>query len=291
MLSDRLQPRPSYTLFTHPLPDFPLPTRRALPDPLPRLMIATPCKNASAMLETYFALIEALDYPRERLHLRLLEGDSSDDTYALAKAGLRRFEDCASAELLKLDLGVDISGGERDRAEVQRDRRAAIAACRNALLRAFLESDADEVLFIDVDMAVIPPDALRRALEVDAPIRVANCRKLKSDENFDANSFRYTRQPTDLAMRRFGKQGIYQPPSRFFRHYPPVGNAGDVVPLHSVGGTFLLIRRDVAEAGVDFPETPYQYHLETEGLALKAADHGFGSFMLPGLIVRHGDHG
>ena len=45
---------------------------------------------------------------------------------------------------------------------------------------------------------------------------------------------------------------------------------------------------DRIEAGADFPEEPYQLHLETEGLALKAADLGFGAFMLPDLIVRHG---
>ena len=62
----------------------------------------------------------------------------------------------------------------------------------------------------------------------------------------------------------------------------------DVEQLDSVGGTFLLIRRDVIEAGVDFPEEPYQLHIETEGFALKASAAGFGSFMLPKLIVRHG---
>ena len=56
------------------------------------------------------------------------------------------------------------------------------------------------------------------------------------------------------------------------------------------GGTFLLIRRDVIAAGADFPETPYQLHIETEALALKAADFGFGSFMDADLIVRHGPH-
>ncbi len=74
----------------------------------------------------------------------------------------------------------------------------------------------------------------------------------------------------------------------FFRHYPAPDSPHEIEPLHSVGGTFLLVRRDVVEAGAVFPEEPYQLHIETEGFALMASDLGFGSFMLPQLHVRHG---
>jgi GT2 family glycosyltransferase len=86
------------------------------------------------------------------------------------------------------------------------------------------------------------------------------------------------------------RDGIYQPPGGYFRHYPEPDSLAEIEPLHSVGGTFLLIRRDVIEAGADFPQEPYQLHLETEGFALKAADLGFGAFMPPRLVVRHGPH-
>ncbi len=288
---DEREKSPRRTMFTHALPVFPLPVRKPLPKDLPEVAIVTPCKNAACDLDTYFALIDALEYPKGKLHLRLLEGDSGDDTYALAEAMLaERERSLASTGLIKLDLKVDLGRGGRSRIGVQRSRRSAIAACRNRLLRAALETPAKFFLFIDVDMAMIPPDTLKRALEWNSPILMANCLTHDGARVFDRNAFFYTRPVSDRSARRYVRDGIYQPPGGFFRHYPEPDSPHEIEPLHSVGGTFLLIRRDVIEAGADFPEQPYQLHLETEGFALKAADLGFGAFMPPGLIVWHGPH-
>ncbi len=288
---DRHDPWPRYTAFTHPLPDFPLPKRGSLPDPLPEVAILTPCNDATQHLQTYFELVDALDYPRDHLHLRLLEGDSRDDTRTRAEGLIqKRKGEFASAELIKLDLAVDLGPGKRSRVEVQRTRRSAIAACRNRLLQAGLETGAEFFLFVDVDMASIPPDTLRRALDWNAPILMANCLTHDGARIFDLNGFRYTRPVSDRHAARYVRDGLYQPPGAYFRHYPSPKSPHEIEPLHSVGGTFLLIRRDVIEAGADFPEEPYQLHIETEGFALKAADLGFGAFMQPDLIVRHGDH-
>ena len=143
-------------------------------------------------------------------------------------------------------------------------------------------------MFIDADMIEIPPDALRRALAYAAPVLMANCLKHQGDAPFDLNAFFYTRPVSDRCVRAYARDGLYMPPKGTFRHYPDPRSSHEIEPLHSVGGTFCLIRRDVIEAGVIFPEIPYQLHIETEGFALMAADKGFGSFMLPRLIVRHG---
>lgn len=287
--SDAREKCPSHTLFTHDLPEFPLPRRVGLPDPLPEVVIATPCKNAAPYLDTFFALVDTLDYPKDRLHLHVLEGDSTDDTFDRARKALAaRKARYAGTRLLKLDLGFDAGEGNRARWEIQLQRRAAIAKCRNALLAAALETGAGYVLFIDIDMAVIPPHALKEALAYAAPVLVANCLEFDRDKIFDRNSFRYTRRVSDRSARRYVKGGLYQPPRGYFRHYPDFRAPEEIEPLHCVGGTFLLIRRDVVEAGADFPEAPYQLHIETEAFGLKAADLGFGAFMLPGLIVRHG---
>jgi glycosyltransferase involved in cell wall biosynthesis len=290
-LVDGREASPRHTVFTHSLPVFPLPGRGPLPADLPEVAIVTPCKNAARDLETYFALVDALDYPKDKLHLRMLEGDSTDDTFSQAQAMLdQRNGRYASTELIKLDLNVDLGAGGRSRISVQRSRRSAIAACRNRLLRAAMETRCAFVLFIDVDMAVIPPDTLKRALEWNAPILMANCLTHDGARVFDRNAFFYTRPVSDRSARRYVRDGIYQPPGGFFRHYPEPDSPHEIEPLHAVGGTFLLIRRDVVAAGADFPEEPYQLHLETEGFALKAADLGFGSFMPPRLVVRHGPH-
>ncbi|MDJ0627837.1 MAG: hypothetical protein QNJ44_06220 [Rhodobacter sp.] len=286
---DARERNPQHTMFTHRLPRFPLPERRPLPDALPDVAILTPCRDAARDLSTYFGLVDALDYPKHRLHLRLLEGDSVDDTFDRAKRMLAaRDGTYGSTGLLKLDLNMDLRRDGRTAKNLQRRRRSGIAACRNRLLHAGMETPARFFLFLDVDMARIPPNALRRALEWDAPILAANCLTHDGGKIFDRNLFFYTRPVSDRSAKRFVRDGIYQPPTGFFRHYPPPDSPHEIEPLHSVGGTFLLIRRDVIEAGTDFPEEPYQLHIETEGFALKAADRGFGAFMLPGLIVRHG---
>lgn len=288
--SDARETHPTYTQFTHKLPVFPLPRRKPLPDgDLPQVAIATPCKNASPYLETYFTLIDALDYPVSRLHLHLLEGDSTDDTFARTKTMLAaRKASCLCTDLIKYDLGFDPGKGRRTRAGVQRDRRSVIAACRNRLLQATLDTEAEFILFVDIDLVAIPPDSLKQALAWNAPILMANCLIHDGTGVFDRNAFFYTRPVSDRSAQRYVRDGIYQPPAGFFRHYPEPDSSHGIEPLHAVGGTFLLIRRDVIEAGADFPEEPYQLHLETEGFALKAADLGFGAFMPPRLIVRHG---
>ena len=288
---DRHEPWPKFTQFTHALPEFALPRKGPPPDPLPKVAILTPCRDAESDLARYFGLVDALDYPRDRVHLRLLAGDSRDETFAVAEALLAEREGrFASTDLIKLDLQTDISRVERKEVSLQRKRRGAIAVCRNRLLKAGLESGAEWFLFVDVDMAVVPPETLVEAMRWNAPILMANCLKHAGAGIFDLNAFRYTRPISDRHAARYVSDGIYQPPGGYFRHYPSPNSPHEIEPLHSVGGTFLLIRRDVVVAGADFPEEPYQMHIETEGFALSAAELGFGAFMPPHLIVRHGEH-
>jgi len=281
---------PTFTRFTHTLPEFPLPQSTPLGPDLPHVAILTPCKNASGMLDRYFALLDGLDYPKDHIHLHLLEGDSSDDTYARAQDALQQRQDVyGSVDLQKLDLGHEFGArADRARLSIQRQRRAGIATCRNHLLTSYLDTPAEFALFIDVDLMDIPADALRRCLSFSAPVMMANCLVPDGSRSFDLNAFLYTRPVSDLCAEYYVSDDIYQPPMGFFRHYPAPDSSHEIEPLHSVGGTFLLVRRDVVEAGVIFPEEPYQLHIETEGFALMASDLGFGSFMLPQLHVRHG---
>ena len=290
--ADGIWPWQSYTRFTHQLREFPLPQRGDLPDDLPEVAILTPCKDAERYLDMFFRLVDSLDYPKHKLHLMMLEGDSTDATYAKAEAMLaERNSVYASTKLLKFDTGNDYGEGHRSRVDIQRRRRAAIAACRNRLLDAAMQTDAGFHLFIDIDLVEIPPETLKEALRFNAPILMANCFIEGTQAVFDLNAFRYTRPVSDRSAKRFVKGGIYQPPKGFFRHYPDFRDGNEIEPLHSVGDTFLLIRRDVVAAGVDFPEDPFQLHIETEGLSLKASDLGFGSFSAPQLFVVHGRGG
>lgn len=44
----------------------------------PRILIATPVKDATSHLDTHFALLNRLRYPRARITLAYLESDSRD---------------------------------------------------------------------------------------------------------------------------------------------------------------------------------------------------------------------
>jgi hypothetical protein len=61
----------------------------------------------------------------------------------------------------------------------------------------------------------------------------------------------------------------------------------DVVPLHSVGGTMLLVDANLHRAGLLFPEEPYRYLIETEALAAAACDLGVVPVGLPNVEVVH----
>ena len=286
--SDVLQPGKTYAQFPHQLRDFDLPQARQLPDPLPEIAILTPCRNAVDHLPTYFDLVDALEYPKDLVHLFMLEGDSTDQTELLAKDMLKaRCNDYASANFLKFNSGFEPGDLRRSTPDIQRQRRATIAMCRNRLLRAATKTNTAYFLFVDVDLAEIPSETLRGCLAFQAPILMANCLLQNTAAVFDLNAFRYTRPVSDRMANRYVKGGLYQPPKGYFREYCDRSQGNQIEPLHSVGGTFLLIRRDVIEAGVDFPEEPFHLHIETEGFALKASEAGFGSFVAPQLVVYH----
>jgi hypothetical protein len=57
-----------------------------------RILIATPVKDATSHLDTHFALLDRLNYPRAQITLAYLESDSRDGTFEalgarLAEAG------------------------------------------------------------------------------------------------------------------------------------------------------------------------------------------------------------
>jgi len=141
----------------------------------PRVLVATPVKNAEEYLGTYFALLERLSYPSDCLSLGFLESDSTDGTYAGLERRLpdlrRRYR---RAGLWKHDFGVAFPTDEgRWEEELQPARRAIIARSRNHLLAHALD-DEEWVFWVDVDMieapAEVPPTAPPRS-----KIRLISC--------------------------------------------------------------------------------------------------------------------
>jgi Anp1 len=250
--------------------------------PRATVLILTPMKTAGRHLAGYFAGLEALTYPSDLLSLAVLEGDSSDDTFAqlerLISVSCRHFN---SKRLFKRDFGAIIPPGvPRHEAVYQAARRAILARARNHLLfRALREHDW--VLWLDVDVVEYPSDILQRLIALDLDIVQPHCVIEYGGPTFDLNAW------SDKGRK----------------HMEDLRGRGRV-RLDSVGGTMLLIRADRHRDGLVFP--PFFYggqsrwvrsphpqrgshvgEIETEGLGIMAKDMGIECWGLPDLEIRH----
>jgi hypothetical protein len=241
------------------------------------VLILTPMKDAAGFLEGYFANLERLSYPGERLSLGMLESDSADDTFAKATALAGTLADrFASVHLWKHDYGFRYPPVlPRWWPPIQRQRRSILARSRNRLLFRALR-DHHWVLWLDVDVVEYPADVLARLLATGKRIVQPNCVTEFGGESFDKNAWRGRRKAFLSDLR----------------------DDGDIVALDSVGGTMLLVDADLHRDGLVFPPFPYGQadrkripadvlRMETEGLALMARDMGETCWGLPNLEIRH----
>jgi peptide chain release factor subunit 1 len=244
------------------------------------VLVLTPAKNAVPYLETYAGLLEQLDWPRERLAVGLLEGDSTDGSYAALEALLPRLEARAGRVALhKRDYGFQIPAGlPRWTPGLQLARRQVLARARNQLLFRALR-DEDYVLWVDIDLKHYPADVLHRLIGTGFDIVMPNCVLQPGGESFDRNAWGEHGEAT-LDRRR---------------------GAGPV-RLQAVGGTMLLVKADLHRDGLVFPPFPYgnesrharpkhpewkRGEIETEGLGIMALDMGVQPWGLPDLEILH----
>ena len=246
----------------------------------PSVVILTPLKNAAPHLDRYVELIERLDWPRDRLSIGLLEGDSSDDTYAKAEALLPRLEQrCHRARLLKRDFGFQLPAGvPRWTPGFQLARRSVLAKARNHLLFGALASE-QWVLWIDVDVVDYPADIIAQLLATQFDIVVPHCVTVKGEATFDQNNW-----SEHGTVRMSDRRGT------------------GAMRLDSVGGAMLLVKADLHRDGLIFP--PFRYgvenshirpahpvwkkgEVETEGLGIMAGEMGVQCWGLPDLEILH----
>jgi GT2 family glycosyltransferase len=239
-----------------------------------RVLVLTPVRNAAEHLEGHFASVAGLDYPADHFAFCLLESDSQDDTWpklqSLAAGYRNRF---TRLETYKHDFGHSCTA----RHDCCEHRRRYLAQSRNRLLMTALRDD-DYVLWLDVDMAALPASLVHDLLAVGKDIVHPNAVVRYFGlfvSNYDMNAWR------DKAKL----------------HMDDLKAEGDVVPLHAVGGTVLLIRADLHRSGLIFPPFHYkgshhQHHreggeIETEGLGIMAMDMGHQPYGLPNYLVEH----
>jgi hypothetical protein len=246
----------------------------------PRILVLTPIKDAARHLERYCQLLEALDWPGEKLAVGILEGDSRDGTEeALLRLRPRLEARAARVSLHQRHYGFRMpEGTPRWAPAYQVTRRQILARARNQLLFRALR-DEDFVLWVDVDLVSYPTDVLHQLLATGFDIVTPNCTTEPGGRSFDRNAWA-DHGRTTLDMRR----------------------GTGPVRLQSVGGTMLLVRADLHRDGLIFPPFPYgnasvqarPHHpvwgrgeIETEGLGVMALDMGTQPWGLPDLEIIH----
>jgi glycosyltransferase involved in cell wall biosynthesis len=243
------------------------------------VLILTPVKNAARHAESWQRGLESLTYPRRLISIGVMEGDSDDGTYerfAQAAGALRGT--FRGAGIWKRDFGFRIPPGvPRWEPAIQVARRSVLARSRNHLLLHALD-DEEWVLWLDADVIEYPPDVIERLLAAGQDIVHPHCVLEYGGRSYDTNAWR----------------------DHGTRHLHDLRAEGDLVPLDSVGGTMLLVRADVHRDGIVFPSFPYglphpkirtgnhwRGEIETEGLAMMAADAGIQCWGMPWLEIRH----
>jgi cellulose synthase/poly-beta-1,6-N-acetylglucosamine synthase-like glycosyltransferase len=114
----------------------PQPTRQFSPDQLPRVTIQLPIFNELYVVERLLDAVAAIDYPRDRLDVQVLD-DSTDETQALAAR--------KAAELR--DRGLDV-------AYIHRDNRSGFKA--GALAEGLRTAKGEFVAIFDADFLPTP---------------------------------------------------------------------------------------------------------------------------------------
>jgi peptide chain release factor subunit 1 len=256
------------------------PARTPSAETQPSVLILTPVKDARRHLDRYVALIEAIAWPRERLSIGILEGDSVDDTWGkLAECRPRLERRCSRVTFARRDFGFRMPAGvPRWAPAYQLVRRGVLARARNNLLSRALGGE-DWVLWIDVDVVDYPPDILPRLLGTGCDIVHPHCVERPGGRTFDLNAWADRGARTMADLRGAG-----------------------IVRLDAVGGTMLLVRADLHRDGLIFP--PFRYGLpsqhirarhplwgcgeiETEGFGALAADMGVQCWGLPDIEIVH----
>jgi len=247
------------------------------------VLILTPIKDAVHYLDRYFAGLGKLTYPRQRISLGMLEGDSQDDSFARFAAHLAELSShYASTNIWRKDFGFRIPFGlPRWHHAFQLPRRAVLAKSRNHLLFHALD-EQDWVLWLDVDVVDYPPDLIEQLLATNRNIIHPHCVQQPGGPTFDRNGW-----------REHGKVLLED-----------LRDGPDLVRLDSVGGTVLMVRADLHRDGLIFPSFPYgaaspavrrphplgpavHGEIETEGFGIMAIDMGHQCWGMPKLEVLH----
>ncbi|XP_076453070.1 uncharacterized protein LOC143288454 [Babylonia areolata] len=293
---ENIPPVPEFSKsdYIAPLNDEIVQKYQTFPDkkPVDSILILTPIHDVAGKLKTFLHLLQSITYPHHLISIAFGEDSSHDNTLHIA--------DDIAVELRKSFVRVDIfhfnlsgqvngSWSNVHNKNNQFHRRRHLAQARNALLRASLKNQ-DWVLWIDSDISFLPPDIVQKLLSAEKDIVVPVCIYMDNGKKrvFDKNTWRETKgslsYQQSLSSNDLMLEG-YDNTKRLW--LSDLKAEGRVVPIDGVGGCTLLIRSECHKNGLIFPESIYQHHIETEGLAKLAKQMGYDVYGMPFLEVTH----
>lgn len=249
-----------------------------------KILILTPVKNGRRWLARYTHNLLKLKHPHAQISLGFLESDSTDGSYeVLQEQRIRLAGEFRQVHLAQEHFGFHPSA-PRWEPTIQLQRRSVLARSRNHLLMKTLR-DEDWVLWIDVDVQEYPADIIAQLLSWEKEILAPNCVNEYGGISFDLNTFQLVPDAAalhpsvhlvgDLAPRGDGRRYLHEL------------SDSDLVPVDAVGGAMLLVKSSLHRDGLVFPPFPYKDYIETEGLAMMAADMGVQCWGLPNLQIIH----
>jgi hypothetical protein len=120
-------------------------------------MIGTMIKNGARWLPRYWEMIKKLTYPKEKLRIVFIYGESFDNTLDILK-------DMKREKLIEIDVYAEVRsnalrvGGDNMAAEVYND------------FKLNMKDDEDYFMLLDCDVVECPNDLIEKLIEVNADI-------------------------------------------------------------------------------------------------------------------------
>eukprot|EP01049_Picozoa_sp_SAG25_P001216 SAG25_NODE_48_length_18937_cov_1106.642637_14_plen_335_part_00 len=174
------------------------------------ILVLSPMRDRGHALGRFFDMLVGLTYPKHLISVAILEGDSKDDTFLLARRKLYTLVErhgFRRAVLIKRDFAFKVDRGHRHEYHVQQERRATLSRLRNYLSTTALY-DEDWVMWVDSDLAWYPPDILELMLATKKDLVVPHC--LLGANTYDFNSWQETTKSWELQESLSPEEVLYE---------------------------------------------------------------------------------
>ena len=273
-------------------------------DGLPNVLVLTPIKNGMRHLDGYFQKLRTINYPRSKISIGLLDGDSDDQA---SEELMSRVREAAKrnrqvARFLEL-AGSSGSGSVRGRGESDHHTHARVSGTMAAMLAEVpaLAEEYRRVVIVQHDFGHKLRTAERHGMEAQLARRVVMARSRnhlllsalrESDQwAFWIDSDLHSYQPSILKdllsanklhtseVKQGRPQALhlegYSSTGHLYLHHLRKQEPGQsVVRLDAVGGAMLLVDAELHRHGLMFPAFVHRHRVETEGLSMMALDMG-----------------